>query len=53
MMTDNERRDAAHILLDAERDKKAAVQLSRTYPEIEIEDSYAVQRLVNEVFSAH
>jgi len=48
MMTDQERRDAAQILLAAERDKKAAVQLSRTYPQIEIEDSYAIQRLVNE-----
>jgi 2-oxo-hept-3-ene-1,7-dioate hydratase len=48
MMTDKERRDAVEILLKAERERKAAVQLSKTYPNIEIEDSYAIQRLVNE-----
>lgn len=48
MMTDKERREAVEILLRAEREKKAAVQLSKTFPNIEIEDSYAIQRLVNE-----
>ena len=48
MMNDRERREACEILLNAEREKKAAVQLSKTYPGIEIEDSYAIQRLVNE-----
>jgi 2-oxo-hept-3-ene-1,7-dioate hydratase len=48
MLTDKERREAADILLNAEREKKAAVQLSKTYPKIEVEDSYAISRLVNE-----
>jgi 2-oxo-hept-3-ene-1,7-dioate hydratase len=48
MMNDKERREACEILLRAEKEKKAAVQLSKTYPHIEIEDSYAIQRLVNE-----
>lgn len=48
MLTDKERREAVEILLNAEREKKAAVQLSKTYPKIELEDAYAVQRLVNE-----
>lgn len=48
MLSDKERREAAEILLKAEREKKAAVQLSKTYPKIEVEDSYAISRLVNE-----
>ncbi|HLS86618.1 MAG TPA: 2-oxo-hepta-3-ene-1,7-dioic acid hydratase [Burkholderiales bacterium] len=48
MLTDKERREAVEILLNAEREKKAAVQLSKTYPKIELEDAYAIQRLVNE-----
>lgn len=48
MLTDKERREAAEILLKAEKEKKAAVQLSKTYPKIEVEDSYAISRLVNE-----
>ena len=48
MLTDKERREAADILLKAEKEKKAAMQLSKTYPKIEVEDSYAISRLVNE-----
>ncbi len=48
MLTDKERREAADILLKAEKEKKAAVQLSKTFPKIEVEDSYAISRLVNE-----
>ncbi len=48
MLTEKERREAADILLNAEKEKKAAVQLSKTYPKIEVEDSYAISRLVNE-----
>jgi 2-oxo-hept-3-ene-1,7-dioate hydratase len=48
MMTDKERREAVEILLQAEREKKPALQLSRTYPHIRIEDAYAIQELVNE-----
>jgi 2-oxo-hept-3-ene-1,7-dioate hydratase len=43
MLNDEERAKAADILMEAERTRKPAVQLSKTYPHIEIEDSYAIQ----------
>lgn len=43
MLTDDERRKAVEILLQAERERKPAVQLSKTFPHITIEDSYAIQ----------
>ena len=43
MLTDDQRAKAADILLEAERTRKPALQLSKTFPEIEIEDSYAIQ----------
>src|SRR5438132_621752 len=43
MIGDGDRRKAARILLDAERDVKAAPQLLDTFPGLEIEDSYAIQ----------
>ena len=43
MLTDQERAKAADILMEAERTKKPALQLSKTFPNIEIEDSYAIQ----------
>jgi 2-oxo-hept-3-ene-1,7-dioate hydratase len=43
MLTDSERQKAAASLLEAERTKTPVVQLSKTYPHIEIEDSYAIQ----------
>lgn len=43
MMTDSERSKAAESLLEAERTRTPVVQLSKTYPNIEIEDSYAIQ----------
>lgn len=39
MLTEQERAQAADILMEAERTKKPAVQLSKTFPHIEIEDS--------------
>jgi 2-oxo-hept-3-ene-1,7-dioate hydratase len=48
MLTQAQRLEARDILLKAEKEKKAALQLSRTFPDIEIEDSYAIQELVNE-----
>lgn len=48
MLSDGERRQACEILLGTEREKKAAVQLGKSFPGIEIEDSYAIQKLVNE-----
>jgi 2-oxo-hept-3-ene-1,7-dioate hydratase len=43
MLTDEERARAADILMEAERTRVQAVQLSKTFPNIEIEDSYAIQ----------
>jgi 2-oxo-hept-3-ene-1,7-dioate hydratase len=43
MLTEQERAQAADILMEAERTKKPAVQLSKTFPHIEIEDSYSIQ----------
>jgi 2-oxo-hept-3-ene-1,7-dioate hydratase len=48
MLSEADRKKAADSLLQALRDKKPIVQLSKTYPEIAIEDSYAIQSLVNE-----
>lgn len=46
MISDTDRRKAASILLDAERDVKPARQLLDTFPGMEIADSYAIQALV-------
>ena len=43
MLTESERSKAADSLLEAERTRTPVVQLSKTYPNIEIEDSYAIQ----------
>jgi len=42
MMSDADRRKAADILVAAEKDRKQAVQLSKTWPGITMEDAYAV-----------
>lgn len=44
MLSEQERRRAAADLLRAERERKVIPQLSRTFPKMEIEDAYAVQR---------
>lgn len=43
MLSDSERRQAAQTMLQAEREAKPVVQLTTTYPNITIEDAYAVQ----------
>jgi 2-oxo-hept-3-ene-1,7-dioate hydratase len=48
MLSDTDRRKAAALLLQANRDKKQIVQLSTTWPAITIEDAYAIQNLVNQ-----
>ncbi len=48
MLSAADRQKAVEILLAAEQERKPAVQLSKTYPDIEIEDSYAISRLVTE-----
>jgi 2-oxo-hept-3-ene-1,7-dioate hydratase len=45
MMTEQERQAAADSLLQAERTRIPVVQLSKTYPQMEIEDAYRVQDL--------
>lgn len=45
MMTEEERRLGAESILKAEREGKPVVQLSRTFPHMEIEDAYRVQDL--------
>jgi len=47
-MSPEDRKKAAQLLLQAEKERKPIVQLSTTWPDITIEDSYAIQSLVNE-----
>ena len=42
MMSDADRNKAADILMAAEKDRKQAVQLSKTWPGISMEDAYAI-----------
>jgi 2-oxo-hept-3-ene-1,7-dioate hydratase len=42
MLSDAIRRQAADILMAAARERKQAVQLSKTWPDITIEDAYAI-----------
>lgn len=45
MITEAERRSAAAALMQADRDRRPITQLSLTYPDLEIEDAYAIQQL--------
>lgn len=45
MLSDDSRREAARALHQAELDRKPITQLSITYPGIELEDAYIIQRL--------
>ncbi len=45
MLSDQQRRDAAQALLNADRTRKPIRQLSLTYPDMTLEDAYAVQGL--------
>src|ERR1700739_1791656 len=42
MMSDADRRKAADILVAAEKDRKQAAQLTKTWPGITMEDAYAI-----------
>ena len=42
MLSEAERNQAADILMKAENERKQAVQLTKTFPNIVIEDSYAL-----------
>src|SRR4030095_8885059 len=41
-----DRKKAADILMSAEKERKQAVQLSKTWPDIAIEDAYAISSVV-------
>jgi len=43
MLSESDRKRAAQILIDAEAERKPALQLSKTWPDITIEDAYAIQ----------
>ena len=49
MLSDADRLTAAKSLFDSERERRLLPQLSRTWPAMELEDSYVVQRLVAEM----
>jgi 2-oxo-hept-3-ene-1,7-dioate hydratase len=42
MLSDADRNKAADILMEAEKNRKQAVQISTTFPAIQIEDAYAI-----------
>ena len=46
MLSEAERNKAADILMKAEKERKQAVQLTKTFPDITIEDSYAISTVV-------
>jgi 2-oxo-hept-3-ene-1,7-dioate hydratase len=52
MLTDEQRRAAAASLFRAERERTVIPQVSRTYPEIELADAYAIQGLWAELHVA-
>ncbi|MET3354384.1 UNVERIFIED_ORG: 2-oxo-hept-3-ene-1,7-dioate hydratase [Xanthobacter viscosus] len=43
MLSEEDRRKGAELLLQAERERKPIPQLSKTFPDIEIEDAYRIQ----------
>ena len=42
MLSDADRKKAADILMAAQKERKQAIQLHITFPDITIEDSYAI-----------
>lgn len=44
MLTEKQRKEGAEALYKAEKELKTIPQLSSTYPDIEIEDAYAIQK---------
>jgi 2-oxo-hept-3-ene-1,7-dioate hydratase len=48
MLSDADRKKAADLLMQAEKDRKPVVQLSKTWPDIQIEDSYAISSEVTQ-----
>src|ERR1700736_3772681 len=48
MLSEADRKKAADILMAAEKERKQAVQLSKTWPDITLDDSYAISTEVAE-----
>src|SRR3974390_1494059 len=46
MLSEADRKKAADILMAAEKERKQAIQLSKTFPDITLDDSYAISREV-------
>jgi 2-oxo-hept-3-ene-1,7-dioate hydratase len=46
MLSESDRQKAVDILLNAEKTRKQAIQLSTTFPDIAVEDSYAISGAV-------
>src|SRR5262245_32411520 len=46
MLSEADRKKAADILIAAEKERRQAVQLSNTWPDITLDDSYAISREV-------
>ena len=53
MLSDEQRQTAAVSLFNADKDRKTISQLSKTYPEMTIEDSYDVQQRWADLRVAH
>lgn len=53
MLTDEQRRQGAADLYKAEQEKRVIPQLSKTFPEIELQDAYVIQRLWAEMHIAN
>lgn len=49
MLSEAIRKQAAQSLIDAEKERKPMVQLSKTWPDITLDDAYAIQGLVNDM----
>ena len=49
MMSEADRQKAAEWLVAAERDRKPIVQLSKTFPDITIDDAYAISALATKI----
>ena len=43
MLSESERKKAAQLLIDAEAERRPILQLSKTWPDITIDDAYAIQ----------
>ncbi len=49
MLSETIRQEAAHSLIRAEHERKPRVQLSTTWPDITLDDAYAIQAMVNDI----